>query len=149
MDSNLLVLLLVGLTSRRYIPVHKRLAAYAVEDFELLQSIIAGYEKLLLTPNSLTETWNIASQIAPPAREEIAATFVQLVRLTEEQYVPSRQCILRTEFRRLGLADSVLLDIAAGSHVLLTADLDLYLAAARQGYEAYNFNHLREQSLGI
>jgi hypothetical protein len=44
-------------------------------------------------------------------------------------------------FLRLGLTDSVLLQEAFSTHVLLTADLDLYLEAARRGRNAINFTH--------
>jgi len=41
LDANLLVLLVVGLTERRYISVHKRLKEYTIADFDTLAAMIA------------------------------------------------------------------------------------------------------------
>ena len=61
-----------------------------------------------------------------------------------EEYVESKNAALRSEFVRLGLTDSVLLQANELGYVLLTADLHLYQAAMAKGLDARNFNHLRE-----
>jgi hypothetical protein len=43
LDANLLVLLVVGSTQREYITKHKRLASYAVEEFDLLMTLLDEY----------------------------------------------------------------------------------------------------------
>jgi hypothetical protein len=43
----------------------------------------------------------------------------------------------------LGLTDCALLSAIDRSHLLLTADLDLFVAAVKRGYQAINFNHIR------
>jgi hypothetical protein len=100
---------------------------------------------LLVTPNTLTETSNLVSQIAEPARTKIAETFRNFVRITRERYVESTRAVEHSGFPRLWLTDSAILTELDDKHVLLTADLDLYLAALQQGRNAVNFNHLREQ----
>ena len=45
-DANLLVLLVVGAASTRFISRHKRLSAYAIEDFELLGLILADFDEI-------------------------------------------------------------------------------------------------------
>lgn len=143
LDSNLLVLLVVGTASRDYIGRHRRLRDYDESDFDLLLGVIAPASQIIVTPNTLTETSNLVSQISEPARTHIAAAFWLLVTTFDERYIASTRAAKQAEFPRLWLTDSVLLDELANSHVLLTADLDLYLAASRKGYSAINFNHLR------
>jgi hypothetical protein len=46
-DANLLVLLVVGLASPEYIPRHKRLRAFAPENFELLRNILAAARQVI------------------------------------------------------------------------------------------------------
>ena len=99
---------------------------------------------LIVTPNILTETSNLLSGIGEPARSHIADTFRQLIGSLDERFVHSTRAVEQPEFPRLWLTDAAVLTELVNSHVLLTADLDLYLAAAQRGYTAVNFNHLRQ-----
>jgi len=144
LDSNLLVLLVVGGADAGYIRKHKRLDAFTEADFHLLLSVIDGFDRVIVTPNTLAETWSLATQIAEPARSRIAQNFKHLVQHSDEQHRRSIQIIERDEFMRLGLTDSVMLTLNQEENTLLTADLDLYLGGMRLGLDVRNFNHLRE-----
>ncbi|MGA8170436.1 MAG: hypothetical protein WB816_06345 [Methylocystis sp.] len=144
-DANLLLLWIVGLASPNCIRKHKRLQAYTEEDYILLLNIISGARKIILTPNTLTETSNLAGYIAEPARTEIYCVLAALIKAaeTEERFIESEAAASPPEFIRLGLADAALLHLATESHTLLTADVDLYLAARHRGLNAENFNQYR------
>ena len=144
LDSNLLVLFIAGMSSREYIGRHRRLRDYSEEDFDLLVEFIRPMSALVVTPNILTETSNLLSGIAEPARSHIADTFRQIVGSMDERFVQSTRAVEQREFPRLWLTDAAVLTELANSHVLLTADLDLYLAASQRRYSAVNFNHLRQ-----
>lgn len=144
LDSNLLVLFVAGMSSREYIGRHRRLRDYSEEDFDLLVEFIRPMSALVVTPNILTETSNLLSGIAEPARSHIADTFRQIMGSMDERFVQSTRAVEQREFPRLWLTDAAVLTELANSHVLLTADLDLYLAASQRGYSAVNFNHLRQ-----
>jgi hypothetical protein len=145
LDAHLLLLLIVGMTSRTYIGMHRRLQDYADDDFTLLTRLLSLASKIVVTPNILTETSNLAGYIAEPARTRIYETFRALVAsdCTEEQYAQSKLTVTASEFTRIGLTDVGMMHIATPSHTLLTADLDLYLAALKRGLKAENFNHHR------
>lgn len=144
LDSNLLVLWVVGSADLAYVRKHKRLGAFTEADFHLLLTVIDQFRSVIVTPNTLSETWRLATQIAEPARTRIAQIFKRLVQQGDEQYRKSIQVVERGEFIRLGLTDSVLLTVCQEANALLTADLDLYLSGARLGLDVQNFNHLRE-----
>jgi len=144
LDSNLLVLFIAGMSSREYIGRHRRLRDYSEEDFDLLVEFIRPMSALVVTPNILTEASNRLSGIAEPARSHIADTFRQIVGSMDERFVQSTRAVEQREFPRLWLTDAAVLTELANSHVLLTADLDLYRAASQRGYSAVNFNHLRQ-----
>jgi hypothetical protein len=146
LDTNLLLLFVVGSTSQGLISKHKRLRAYSETDFDLLTELISCAPNVIVTPNTLTETSNLIGYIDEPARTRIFEGFRALIQSSDEHYCESRQAVARKEFIRLGLTDSVLLHETADSFTLLTADLDLYLAAAHAGYQVQNFNHLREMA---
>ena len=142
-DTNLTLLLVVGLTDREYIAKHKRLAAYRVADFEALEAILRASSGMVFCPNVWTETSNLARYIAEPMRTEIAVTLQRVASADRERYVPTKTATERPEYERLGVTDAALLCLAESNARLLTDDLDLYLAALRAGFDAVNYNHLR------
>ena len=145
-DTNLLVLFVVGTAAKEYIARHKKLTAFTVEDYDRLVKIIARASEVLVTPNTLTETSNLAAYINEPARSKVLNVLRTVIASTsQERYVPSSVAAARKEFIRLGLADAALLEIAAKDVTLLTTDFDLYNTALKKGAQALNFNHLRDQ----
>ena len=145
-DTNLLVLFVVGTAAKEYIARHKKLTAFTVEDYDRLVKIIARASEVLVTPNTLTETSNLAAYINEPARSKVLAVLrTVIVSDSQERYVPSSVAAERKEFVRLGLADAALLEIAANDVTLLTTDFDLYNTALKKGAQALNFNHLRDR----
>lgn len=145
-DTNLLVLFVVGTAAKEYIAKHKKLTAFTVEDYDRLVKIIARASEVLVTPNTLTETSNLAAYINEPARSKVLDVLRTVIAsASQERYVPSSVAAERKEFVRLGLADAALLEIAAKDVTLLTTDFDLYNTALKKGAQALNFNHLRDQ----
>lgn len=145
LDSNLLVLLITGITSRNYISKHRRLRAYSEADYDLLSEVLDSASKLILTPHTLTEASNLLGQIGEPARTHIAAVFQAFIKSKGETYIESPRAADQKEFLRLWLTDAVLLAELENDHTLLTVDLDLYIAALDRGFRAENFNHIRPE----
>jgi hypothetical protein len=143
-DANLLVLLIVGLVSRDLIGRHRRLRQYSEEDFNLLRRLISGHSPILVTPNTLTEASNLCRQISGREHQRIAAMFRALLDGgMEEQYIDSRTAAKHEAFPALGLTDAAILEQMESRPVLITTDLDLFVAADRRGHVAINFNHMR------
>jgi hypothetical protein len=144
LDSNLLLLLLVGTVHRELVVKHKRLRAFSLADLDLLTSVLEG-KTLVTTPNVLTEVSNlVVFGITEPQRSMLLAGLAEVSRRVDEVYCQSATAASIAEFARLGLTDSAWLSVC-GSHVsLLTDDLQLYLDAQHRGIDAYNFNHIRE-----
>ena len=143
LDTNLLVLFVVGSTDRALIARHKRLRAFTAEDFVGLCGIISHFTRVLITPNILTETSNLLTQIEEPARKRLLDTLAIIIGETHEEYVASRTVSMRTEFSRFGLTDSGILEKAGMVQCILTDDLALYLHLTANGHNAVNFNHCR------
>jgi predicted nucleic acid-binding protein len=139
-DTNLLVLYIVGATDTKYIRRHKRLSGFIEADFDVLSSMLASAERVVVAVNVATEASNLLAFIGNPARTQIMQTFGQLVTAHGDRYVPSKQAVERPEFIWLGLADAALLDLCSCGGMLLTADSRLYDAALRCGGDAEFFN---------
>ena len=50
-DTNLLVLLVVGITERSLIQKHKRTRNFEVEDFDLLTGVLSNFDEIIVTPH--------------------------------------------------------------------------------------------------
>ena len=147
LDANLLVLLVVGLASPEHIAIHKRLGEYSKVDFDLLTQLLADASRIVVTPNTLTEAVNLSAHIAEPVRSRILLVFRDWLERTQEIYVESARAMQHPAYSRLGLTDCVLLETAAQDLTIITADVGLYVEAGRQGRQAINFNHYRENIL--
>ena len=147
LDSNLFVLLCAGEADPDRITSHKRLQSYDRTDYEILCGLIKCAAEVVIVPNTATETSNLARQAKPPYRDLMIISFKALVETFVEICVSSRDAVMRPEFSRLGLTDSALLQLLEKERdsVLLTADHNLYMAAAYSKFRAVNFNHIRDQ----
>ena len=144
-DSNLLVLLVVGETDREMISKHRRTKSYRVEDYDLLVRLINDTDhQVFVTPNTLTEASNLLAQHGEPEPSRIFDVLGSLIETTEEKFVESKAVTQNRHFTRLGLTDAVLLEVVSASNPLITADLKLFLAAsAKEEGAAFNFAHYR------
>ena len=103
-DTNLLVLLVVGETDKALISRHRRTKAYQMEDYELLVRLINETDhQVFVTPNTLTEASNLLAQHGEPERSRIFGVLQALIETTEEKVIESKAAARNSNFRRLGL----------------------------------------------
>lgn len=141
-DSNLLVLLAVGATDRKLVSKHRRLRRFEVADYDRLVAMIHNVDKVLVTPNTLTEASNLIGQHGEPERSKCYDTLRLLIEESREVVVHSVTASRNAAFSRLGLTDAALLEAISPKRPLLTVDLPLYAAALAGGEEsAINFVH--------
>lgn len=143
-DANLLVLLVVGRVGEEFITKHSRLQQFVVEDYRILRNLLDRVEQVFVTPNTLTETSNLLAQHGEPERSRFFDQLRFTIEDSREIQVISEVASQNREFRRLGLTDAALLEVATVETPLLTVDLDLYLAAlAKDQDTAVNFRHIQ------
>lgn len=140
LDTNLLLLLAVGVYKPDYIRLHKRTDTFSADDFEVLLLRLQNSD-IAVTPNIATEASNLLWQTKDPHKREIRQVLCELVSNFAEHYVKSRDIVVVNEYKALGLTDCGILELVQGSGTILTVDLDLYLAAQQRGIPVENFNH--------
>ena len=128
-DSNLLILYVVGQVDRGLIQRHRRVRHFRIEDFERLREMIGQVGTVYVTPNTLTETSNLLNIGRGPLRERLFGRLRDLIGQSVEVVVSSEDAAQRDEFTRLGLTDSVLLEAISPQRPLLTVDVELFQAA--------------------
>ena len=142
-DTNLLALLVVGRTSRQLISKHRRLREFSADDYDRLIGVLQTVGQLVVTPNTLTETSNLLRHHGDPERSRFLDVLRYFIENNQEITVASVDATRNRGFRRLGLSDAVILEVASANTPVLTVDLDLYVAAATKNPgAAVNFWHL-------
>jgi hypothetical protein len=147
LDTNLLVLWVVGSLDRRLISTHKRTRKFTPQDFATLAGFLSSYPRIIVTPNVVTETSNLLRQTDDATGRRLLGLLKQVLARLEERFVPSTDAASVPGFLFLGVADSATLHRPPPDSVLLTDDLPLYLQASRLGHSAVNFTHLQAQNL--
>jgi hypothetical protein len=117
--------------------------AFTEDQFLLLAKFFAVFDKVITTPNLLTEVSNLLGQLPDTLRSSFFAVFAKRLALLEEHYSPSASVSTMTHFDRFGLTDSGIAQLVEGRYLVLTDDLSLFGYLQNRGIDAINFNHIR------
>ena len=142
-DTNLLLLLVVGAYAPEQIDRFKRTRAYLRNDYLLLLAFAREFRRVLVTPNLLTEVSNLAGQLSEPVRSRVFVSFAALTRQVDERYFASSDLVGEADFLRFGLADTSVIAMARERIAVITDDLPLYVRLTSAGVQVTNFNHIR------
>lgn len=139
-DTNLLLLVTVGLTDRGRIGAFKRTSEFSETDFEVVEGVVeyfAARAGVLTTPHILTEVSNLIGRL-PEFRRTLAALLFRL----EEHWDTGRRISRRPEFATIGLTDAAILEIKRGP-CCVTTDWELSARLENAGRSVLNYNHFR------
>lgn len=142
-DSNLLLLLFVGLHDRSRIEKYKRTAQFSVEDFKLLLAFIGRFREIVTTPSILTEVSNLLGQLPDMLGYSHLEHFAGRIRILHERYTPSQTLSNDKAFPKFGLTDTAIVQAARENYLVLTDDFRLTQYLAAKNIDVINFNHLR------
>ncbi len=146
MDTNLLLVYLIGLYDVELIEKHKRTKGkYYKEDFVLIDNILKRYSKIITTPHILTEISNLAAQIDETTKMKLFSLFSIKFMLLEEIFEPFIEIVGNYEFEKYGLTDSAFCSLAIkNDFVVLTDDFKFSGQLEKKHVETININHLRK-----
>ena len=141
-DTNLLVLYLVGTVNRRRVLNFKRTGDFATEDYDLLVRLIDWFGKLIATPHVLSQVSDL-TDLTGNELAEVRALFKLLVEQIEERYDGSRSLVGDPAFERFGLTHAAVATVCSRGILVLTTDSRLQLALQERDIDSLNFNHVR------
>lgn len=142
-DTNVLLLLVVGRHDADLIPRLPRTSVYTPDDFTLLELLIAEIPTVKTTPHVLTETSNLLGHLGEPLKTELFEGALRpITAIADELYRPSRELAEHLAFPKLGLTDTAVLALAR-QVLILTDDLKLSSFLFSEGADFINFHHLR------
>jgi hypothetical protein len=138
-DTNLLILLVVGLTNPEYVRRHRRLTpVYNPAHFELIRRLLIQEPRVFCTSHILAEGSNLLRQTGEPMRSEIMATYSRFIQSAEEPYLAAKEAAQSPSFIRLGLTDAALLSLDPKAVRVMTVDHDLHIACSERGFDVVN-----------
>lgn len=148
-DTNILLLYFVGAANPQRIRRFSRTERFSLEDYDLLLNAFRYFQRIVTTPNILTEVYNLLNQIGEPDRRRCLIEVAKLVRQFEkfdEIYVSSKEVTALEGFLRFGLTDCGIEHLAKDQFLVLTDDLRLADYLGRAGIDVLNFNTIRVYS---
>lgn len=87
-DTNILLMYVVGTLDPRLIPTLKRTKIFTVEDYTTLSQFLEHFRTIVTTPNILTEVSNLLDgSIAEPRRTRVFQIFAEAVKVIPERYI--------------------------------------------------------------
>jgi hypothetical protein len=148
LDSNLLVLLFVGLLDPDRVRSFSRTKnqGFTESEFSLLEEIVISTStKVITTPHILTEASSfIRSEFYGKVQQAALQIIAQAVKAFKERRPEARNLVKTDFFHRFGLTDSAVLDLPPKKYLVLSIDAALVIALQKKGVDAINFNHLRQ-----
>jgi len=145
-DTNLLLLLLVGLFDEKQIDTYKRINKYSTEDFNKLIFILKYFpHKFLTTPNILTEVCNLSENFNS-SNHNLFFKFLEDNINTWHEHIEKSLDLIKTNqegFYKFGITDTSIIDLAKQNTLIITDDLKLYHFLATKNLDVINYNHLR------
>ncbi|MBM4257679.1 MAG: hypothetical protein FJ147_17530 [Deltaproteobacteria bacterium] len=146
-DTNILLLYFVGRFDSALIPRFKKTQQFVVEDYRTLLVLIRQFQKIVTTPNILTEVSNLSGQLPEQTKEPLRSAyfkkFAEQLTVLDEHYLQSRQVAGDTHFLKLGLTDVAIYQLAKGKYLVLTDDFRLSQILTKENVDCINFNHIR------
>lgn len=147
-DTNLLVLFVVGSVNCDRIENFKRTQKYGKRDYELLLRKLSGFTHLYTLAHVMAEVSNL-TDLTGDERALARQVLKEMLSTLREPEMASLRAARSGTYDRLGLVDSAIAT-ASREHgfAVLTDDLDLYLALSHEGLPAINFAHLQAREWG-
>lgn len=145
-DTNLLLLYLIGTYDPEKISAFKKTCEFNLEDFRLLDRLIGLFPRIFTTPHILTEVSDFAAQFKSTDKAKtnsaLFAVFAKSISVFDEIYEASSDISKKPEFLLFGLADAGIISIGK-KYLVLTNDSRLYGYLQGKDIDTINLNHLR------
>jgi rRNA-processing protein FCF1 len=144
LDSNLLVLLGVGLFDTKLISRHRRTSTYDIDDFQRLRNFKTQFHRIVVTPHILAELSNLTLGRAGAGIDQLPISIVETIKTAHEIHVEKDVLVAKANVARFGFTDAGIIELAVSQQLLvLTDDLPLANLLEKSRAPVINFNHLR------
>lgn len=137
-DTNILLLYLIGSFDINLIRNFSRTANFTVDDFSRVSRFIDYFEVKVTTPHILTEVSNLFGN-----KNFLNALLATYINLSSEKFVESARTIENQAFNLFGLTDTAIAEISKDSYLILTDDRPLFGYLANKGFDIVSLDQIR------
>ncbi len=143
-DTNILLLLLIGLYDPTLITKFKRVNKYNLRDFGILKDIYSNSNKVIISQPIVTELSNLSFNLSSKLLKSYFKSFCNELFKFKEINRDKNTILINPLFHKLGFTDCSIIEVAKkGKYLVITDDLELYLKLTFIGIPVENFNHLK------
>jgi rRNA-processing protein FCF1 len=139
-DTNLMLLLVVGMYDLARIATFKRTCKYNVQIYKIVVAVVEQFQIRYTTPYVVTEVDNLSRNLRDDEWLAISGALRELVAASIELYSDSNALLRSPLHSQIGVADTSIAMIPDA--LVFTDDLPLYSRLQREGREALNLSHL-------
>jgi hypothetical protein len=137
-DTNLMVLLIVGNYDEGRISEFKRTIAYTPSDYRLVLELASRFDKRITSPNILTEMDNLSRQMPEKDHAKLAVSTRSILDTLIEIYTKSSDATQETYYSKYGLTDSITIGLSQDC-LVLTDDFRLYNRPRSHKYKSSSY----------
>jgi len=138
-DTNIFILFLVGQINENRIKNYMRNSLYTKEDYYFLLSVLADYDRIITSPNILTEVDNILNRIGGEDKYKYLVLVKTMYKQTIEKYIKTEMITQNWYFDSLGITDSSILMMAKDCELLISGDSSLCDHAKSLNIKTFDF----------
>jgi hypothetical protein len=138
-DTNIFILFLAGQINENKIKNYTRNSLYTKEDYYFLLNILSNYDRIITSPNILTEVDNILNRITGEDKYKYLILVKTIYKQTIEKYIKTETISQNWYFDTLGITDSVILMMAKESELLISGDSSLCDHAKSLNIKTFDF----------
>lgn len=141
LDTNLLLLFLIGSYECSRITRFKRTAGFSESDFDILAGLMTAFSAMVTTPHVLTEVSNLANSLPEYLQPSWSEHFALHIPILLELFTPAAEIMNQSSFALFGLTDAAIHTIATDT-LILTEDFPLSGFLRSQNVPVLNFKEL-------
>lgn len=146
-DSNSLIVLLIGLIDPKLFKTHKTTSIYDEEDFRELLHVIGDFNNIIVLPNIWTEVDNLLNNFGGNYKYSYIQKITEIIKNTSEKYIDSKTGTECESFFDIGLTDSLVLEQAKSCKLLITSDSKLSDYAIAHEIKVYDLVKVKNEKL--
>ena len=138
-DTNIFILFLVGQINENRIKNYTRNSLYTKEDYYFLLNVLSDYDRIITSPNILTEVDNILNRIGGEDKYKYLVLVKTMYKQTIEKYIKTEMITQNWYFDSLGITDSSILMMAKDCELLISGDRSLCDHAKSLNIKTFDF----------
>ncbi len=125
LDSNILILFLVGHITPNKISSHNATSIYTLEHFEFLLDKVRKFDHILTCPNIVTEVDNVLNNFKGENRNTFLDLTKTIYKNSIEKYISTKSILDLWQYDKLGITDTAILSMANECDLLISGDSGL------------------------